>query len=182
MSEEEKKEVEERFSEELESLLNRIKDHEDSIQEVRDEFRDHVEYFKELTNYIKSLKDKIEFEKRKFRELEKLKYTILGVSYHPESEVEEEPERRKSRDHDLVYFKVGIPRNLLDAIIQGADAEVYESLKNDALAMQHLLEVGHGEFFFEGEENIEIEKLFEAEKRVGAVRDDEELKELIGDE
>lgn len=67
----------------------------------------------------------------------------------------------QERAYALVYFKVGIPRNLLDAVMQGADAEVYESLENDTLAMQHLLEFGHGDFFFEGEENIEIEKLFE---------------------
>jgi len=60
---------------------------------------------------------------------------------------------------EIVYFKVGIPRDLLDAIIQGADANVYEHLENDTLAMQYLLKVGHQDFVFDGEENIEIEKI-----------------------
>lgn len=162
MSEEEKKEeVKEGFSEGLESLLNKIKTQEDSMQEVRDEFRAHGEYLKELFDYIRSFKDKVEVEQKRLRELERLKCKLLGVPYYPESEVEEEEsEKRESKDKGLVYFKISIPRDLLDAVMHGADAEVYESLENDILAMQHLLEVGYGEFFFEGEENIEIEKIY----------------------
>lgn len=90
MSKEDNNEGEERFSEVLESLIKRIRIHEDGIQDVRDEFRVHTEYFKELTNYIKALKDKIELEKRMLLDLERLKCKILGVSYDPESEVEKE--------------------------------------------------------------------------------------------